>query len=126
MTPTVGRIVHMRLSAEQAEQINRRRVGSASAGILDANGVRIWPDGAQRHVGNGVGEGSVVPLMVTTVWPNEYQGGACLSHHAPGTTYESAFGVNGQAFLDGNDTLWVTSAPQHSELTGCWFWPPRS
>lgn len=124
MTPAVGRIVHFRLTADQAEQINRRRVDHDHAGTLDANGVRLWPDGAVRHVGNGVGEGSVVPLIVTQVWPDEYKAGH-LAHHEPGTKYESAYGVNGQAILDGNDSLWVCSAPQHATLPGCWFWPPK-
>lgn len=123
--PTIGRVVHFRLTAEQAEQVNRRRVSSQKAGVLDANGVRLWCDGAVRHVGNSVGEGSVVPMIITAVWPDEYAGNAHLSHHAPGTQYESAFGVNGQALLDGNDSLWVTSAPQHSTGLGCWFWPPK-
>lgn len=124
MKPSIGRIVHFRLTAEQAEQVNRRRVLNSRAGVLDANGVRLWPDGAQRHVGNSVGEGQVVPLIVTQVWPTEYEGGR-LSHHSAGTTYESPVGVNGQAILDGSDSLWVCSAPQHSTLSGCWFWPPR-
>jgi hypothetical protein len=124
--PSIGRIVHFRLSAEQAEQINRRRVSSGLAGVLDANGTRLWPDGAQRHVGNYVAEGSVVPLIVTQVWPKEYSGNAYLSFHEVGSKYESEFGVNGQAILDGSDSLWVLSAPQHSTLPGCWFWPPRA
>ena len=33
-------------------------------------------------------------------------------------------GVNGQAFLDGNDVLWVTSAREGTE-PGQWSWPPR-
>jgi hypothetical protein len=122
--PSVGRIVHFRLTAEQAEQVNRRRVISDHAGVLDAAGNRLWPNGAMRHVGNSVGEGSVVPLIVTAVWPKEFEGG-WLSEHAPGTKYQSAFGINGQALLDGNDSLWVTSAPQHETLPGCWFWPPK-
>lgn len=126
MNPTIGRIVHFRLTAEQAEQVNRRRVSGDHAGVLDVNGVRLWPDGAVRHVGNHVGEGSVVPLIVTAVWPEEFGASARLSHHPEGTMYESHFGVNGQALLDGNDSLWVCSAPQDETLTGCWFWPPRS
>ncbi len=107
MTPTVGRIVHFRLTAEQAEQVAYRRADEG------------------RHAGNPVAAGSVVPMIITAVWPDEYAGNAHLSHHAPGTQYESTFGVNGQALLDGNDSLWVTSAPQHSTGFGCWFWPPK-
>lgn len=32
--------------------------------------------------------------------------------------------VNGQAFLDGNHTLWVTSAAE-GDGRGKWAWPPR-
>jgi hypothetical protein len=32
--------------------------------------------------------------------------------------------VQGQVFLDGNDSLWVTSVKQGSE-PGQWFEPPR-
>ncbi len=125
--PTIGRIVHYRLSADEAARINRRRTTSGSiAERLEAD---KWPRGAQAHVGNTVGEGEVIPMIVTKVWPEEYAGNAHLAHHATDmgkvVDYESTFGVNGQLTLDGTDSLWVTSAPQHSTLTGCWFWPPR-
>jgi hypothetical protein len=42
--------------------------------------------------GNAVREGDVFPMLITRVW---------------GSTPESA--VQGQVFLDGNDTLWVTA-----------------
>lgn len=127
--PSIARIVHFRLSAEQADAINRRRTSSGS--IADRLEAEKWPRGAQAHVGNSVHEGQVLPLVVTQVWPTEYEGNAYLSHHSAIAlggavpVYESAFGVNGQVLLDGTDSFWVTSAPQHSTLTGCWFWPPR-
>lgn len=117
MPPSVGRIVHFRLTLEQAEQVNRRRKRPAVEG-------GSWP-GDQEHVGNIASEGDVVPMIVTAVWPNEYLGSAHLSIHVAGTTYESSIGVNGQALLDGTDSLWVCSAPQHEVLPGCWFWPPK-
>jgi hypothetical protein len=124
--PSIGRIVHFRLSVDQAEQINRRRVSGGLAGIeVVPGGDIVWPAGAVRHVGNIVGPGSVVPMVVTAVWPEEYASNARLSHHPEGTTYDGPGGVNGQAILDGNDSLWVCSAPQHASLTGCWFWPQR-
>lgn len=126
MNPSIGRIVQYRLSASDAEQINRRRVDGGHAGVLDANGSRLWPEGAQRHVGNHASEGQVLPLIVTAVWEKEYAGNAYLAFHEAGSKYESAFGVNGQVLLDGNDSLWVTSVPQHGLLAGCWFWPERS
>lgn len=108
MQPTTGRILHYKLSAADAEKINRRRTtGSA---IADRIQVDKWPLGAQAHIGNTAREGDVVPLMVVRVWPDEYGAGAP--------------GVNGQAMLDGNDTLWVTSVKEGAE-PGTWTWPPR-
>lgn len=121
--PSIGRIVHYRLSLEDAAQINRRRTTSGS--IAERIESEKWPRGAQAHVGNSASPDDVVPLIVTQVWPTEYEGGAYLMHHEQGTKYEGPVGVNGQAILDGTDGFWVTSAPQHSTLTGCWFWPPR-
>ena len=122
-----GSIVHYRLTADDAARINRRRTtgGSIAERIADESW-RHWPKGAQAHIGNSVGEGEVVPAIVTQVRPEEYAGHARLAHHPEGTTYESREGVNAQVFLDGSDVLWVASAPQHPTLTGCWFWPPRT
>lgn len=69
-----------------------------------------WPVGAQAHIGNTAREGDIVPLIIVVVWPDEF---------GPGKP-----GVNGQAFLDGNDSLWVTSAGE-GENPGQWSWPPR-
>lgn len=60
---------------------------------------------ALPQLGNTVTEGQVVPLLVVRVW--------------------SPTCINGQALLDGNDALWVTSV---MEGTGprTWAWPPRT
>ena len=100
--PSVGRIVHYRLSEQDAVAINRRRAADTRSAA--------WPVGAQAHVGNSVGAGEVVPLIVVRVWPDEY---------GPGVP-----GINGQAILDGNDALWVLSAKEGADL-GTWAWPPR-
>ena len=104
--PTVGRIVHYRLTAQDVETIERNRKKS---------------DGVQH--GNSPNAGEAMPMIVCTVWPREYEGNAHLARHEPGTKYEGPEGVNGQVLLDGNDSLWVTSAPQHATLHGCWSWP---
>ncbi|MFA6242689.1 MAG: hypothetical protein WC655_17250, partial [Candidatus Hydrogenedentales bacterium] len=70
-----------------------------------------WPTGAQAHIGNHASAGEVVPLLVVKVWPDEYGAGIP--------------GVNGQAMLDGNDALWITSAKEGTE-PGTWAWPTRS
>lgn len=118
--PSIGRIVHYRLSANDAEQISRRRTTGASIAkrmqqaVPSADGtaepIYGWPAGAQAHIGNSVSAGDIVPLMVVRVWPDEF---------GPGIP-----GVNGQASLDGNDVLWITSAREGTEH-GQWSWPPR-
>ncbi len=78
--PTIGRIVHYRLSAKDVESIRQLR-GAPSV---------------QHLAGSPVAEGDVVPLTIVRVWPDLY---------GPGLP-----GVNGQALLDGRDSHWVTSA----------------
>ncbi len=106
--PSTGRIVHYILSADDTKQINRRRTSRVSIAQNIEEGK--WPIGAQAHIGNSATAGDVVPLMIVRVWPDEY---------GPGVP-----GVNGQALLDGNDVLWVTSAREGTE-EGQWAWSPR-
>ena len=118
--PTIGRIVHYRLSADDASQINRRRTSGASIALrmktfaksaedtADPPVVYGWPEGAQAHIGNVATEGDTFPMLVTKVW---------------GDNPSSA--VNGQAFLDGNDVLWVTSVCVGSGPR-TFSWPTRS
>lgn len=58
----------------------------------------------EQRKGNTPRAGDIVPLLVVRVWPNG--------------------SVNGQAFLDGNDSLWVLSASE-GEVEGSWRWPAR-
>ena len=120
MTITPGRTVLYTLSEDDAMKINRRRTSggeihkrmqtSVPSVQGDATSIYGWPEGAQAHIGNHASAGEVVPLVVVKVWPNEYG--------------ENIPGVNGQALLDGNDALWVTSAKEGTE-PGTWAWPPR-
>ncbi len=100
MRPTTGRIVHYRLSEQDAEQINRRR---DHAKRFAEDNTHMTP-GWQRHIGNRVNAGEVVPMTIVVVWQGHL--------------------VNGQASLDGNDCLWVTSASE-GHGNGQWTWPPR-
>lgn len=102
--PTIGRIVHYRLSEQDAEAINRRRADAARnrQGIADAAA------GYVAHSGNVAAEGDVYPMIVVRAW-----GGEADSH------------VNGQVLLDGNDTLWVTSVTA-GDGPRSFFWPPRA
>jgi|SRR6185295_17620193 len=110
MQVTTGRTVLYTLSESDAQAINRRRTnGSSIAARMKASPAE-WPEGAQAHIGNSASAGDVVPLVVVRVWPHEFG--------------EGVPGVNGQALLDGNDTLWITSAKEGSE-PGTWAWPAR-
>lgn len=115
--PTIGRIVHYRLSADDATQINRRRTTGASIAermrvqvsqVETATPILGWPTGAQAHIGNEAKEGDTFPMLITKTW---------------GDTATAA--VNGQAFLDGNDVLWVTSACV-GEGPRSFSWPTRA
>jgi len=90
-TPTIGRIVHYRLSEQDAERIYELRTAARmhqSPGFNAAYG------------------GDVYPAIVVR-------------------TFDDILNVNLQVFLDGPDTLWVTSRGYSVETEGCWFWPPR-
>lgn len=121
-----GRIVHYRLTRADCQAVSRRRKDAhthMAEHRENANGVQV-------HVGNEPYPGDVVPLLVVRVWPNEFNEGSAVScDHDPGDEPlwafpKSHYGVNGQAFLDGNDVLWVTSAPQ-GDGNGFWDWPER-
>ena len=103
--PSTGRIVHYHLSADDAEDINRRRTPSPTIKTRMADG--SWPSGAQAHFGNEAKEGDVYPMLIVRVWGDE-----------PMSL------VNGQVFLDGNDVLWVTST-QVGEGPSTFSWPTR-
>lgn len=93
---SIGRIVHFKLTAKEVERINTRRddARDGQAGQQKT--------GFQVHVGNEVREGDVLPMLIVRVWEGDM--------------------VNGQVFLDGNDTLWVTSIHEGSEA-GQYSWP---
>jgi hypothetical protein len=101
MIPSVGRIVHFKITAGCAAEINKRRSDASTSKIAATN------SGAVVHVGSKANEGDVYPLLITRLWTDE-----------PGE--QSA--VNGQVFLDGNDSLWVTSAQQGDGI-GQWSDP---
>ena len=96
---SIGRVVHYVLSDSDAIEINRRRVAQPHA--------PGWPPGAQAHVGNMARAGDEVPALVVVVW--------------------SADMINGQAFLDGTDSLWITSRHEGQPgEPGTWHWPERN
>ena len=97
-SPTVGRTVLYRVSAYDAEQLNKRRKAAYTSGAYAEE------SGAIAHVGNQVSEGQIFPAVVVRAW----EGGL----------------VNLQVQLDGNDVLWATSRAQ-GEDSGSWHWPER-
>jgi len=104
LTPTIGRTVLYRLSADDAVKINKRRADARAN--LDNH--RVAANGVQIHVGNSASEGQELPMVITAVW---------------GNTPDSL--VNGQVALDGNDIFWATSVGA-GEGPGTWSWPQRS
>lgn len=111
MIPSPGRIVMYRLTVEDAVHVNRRRA--------DAETKLEWhrenKTGAVVHCGNRANAGDVYPMIISRVWDDPPQ-----PHSV----------VQGQVFLDGNDTLWKTSVMQQGETLdpeqteGVWFQPP--
>lgn len=92
MKPSIGRIVHYKLSPDDVRRINDNRMKLGSVGR------------------NRASVDEVYPAIIVCVWPDE---------HGPGIP-----GINGQAFLDGDDTHWILSAKEGTE-GGQWQWPPR-
>lgn len=98
-----GRIVYYILNENDV-----RLIGKAKSAYINRS--EDFPAGAQTYVGNPVAVGDEVPAIVVTVWPNEFGDGIP--------------GFNGQAFLDGNFQLWLTSVREGTE-PGTWHWPER-
>lgn len=86
----VGDIVLYMLTEQDAAEINRRRTNPVI--IKERIDNKTWPIGAQAHIGNEAQAGQELPMVITRMWSQ-----SC---------------VNGQVFLDGNDTLWKTSVLQ--------------
>lgn len=72
----------------------------------DLLNINAGPD----HQRNPHSVGQELPLLVCVVWPHEFG--------------EGKPGVNGQVFLDGNRSLWVTSVGE-GEGEGQWHWPVK-
>jgi len=127
MVPTIGRIVIYKLTAQDAEQINRRRTTGESIrermkpkmdlsifGLgVNINADQLWAQGAQAHIGNPAEAGQEFPMLITRVLKQERDVG--------NITWLVA---SGQVFLDGNDVLWVQARTEGLE-PGEWRWPGR-
>lgn len=98
MQVQLGDVVLYQLSELDVEGINRRREHA----IHNLDLMRILKTGYQAHVGNRVYAGEPVPMIVTKIWSSD-----C---------------VNGQATLDGTDSLWVISIAKGK---GPGTWSPR-
>jgi len=92
--PTVCRSVRYALSDEDIRNINIQRAARNGGGTL-------------IYQGNPVAVGETYPMTIVRAWGNE-----------------PTSAVNGQVFLDGNDTLWVKSVT-HGEGPGHFTWPER-
>lgn len=104
--PSIGRIVHYKISEQDAAQINKRR---KDAHNLNGAGVTLASQGLgpQIHIGNDVTAGDIYPALVVRRWSD-----------VPTSVIQL------QVFLDGNDTFWATSVPE-GDGERQWSWPPR-
>lgn len=100
--PTPGRVVHYKLTDNDAEVINRRRADAK------LNYSAAMKAGTQIHVGNHVVAGEIYPAIIVRTWGNQ-----------PNSA------VNLQVLLDGNDNYWATSR-QAGVHEGSYGWPVRS
>lgn len=103
MIPTICRFVIYTLTLKDAEEINRRRQHSRNHVAQH----RTVSNGSQIHWGDDHKEGDQLPMLIVRVWGDR-----------PGSL------VNGQVFLDGNDTYWVRSIAE-GEANGEYRWPTR-
>jgi hypothetical protein len=100
--PTIGRIVHYRLSKADATEINRRRKH------FKESPPATW--GYQAHVGNHAAAGQVFPADIVRIFSDNP---------------DDKTAVNLQVKLDGTDTYWATSRTCGDE-DGQWSWPARA
>jgi hypothetical protein len=110
MLPTIGRIVHYRLTDADATAINKRRADFEAfrrtlAGSPEVESGTPGATGHMAHVGNHATAGDYLPAMVVATFGGD--------------------AANLQVFLDGNDTYWATSRP-NGDGNGTWTWPPRA
>lgn len=125
--PKIGDIVEYELTEGDAEAINRRRTDATDSLALHArvhSGAIVHTGNAARggkvefvYDGDGIhgrlsiaSRGDKYPMMITRVWGDPEPGKP--SSATPETN------VNGQVFLDGNDTIWVTSVHCADEPRG--------
>jgi hypothetical protein len=112
MAPTIGHIVHYKLSEQDALEINRRR---ADYRAFEASHRHPHEPGQPpatghvAHVGNSAAAGEVCPAVVVRIF-------------APNSPH---LVVNLQVLLDGTDAYWATSRKEGDE-PGQWAWPARA
>lgn len=100
MKPSPGRIVLYVLSQQDCDTIQASRQRTAEL-------LQIHPS----QIGNPVTPGDIVPAKIVRVWS------------------ETSGCMNGQAILDGSDSLWLmsrnldTAAEGEPKTHGTWHWP---
>lgn len=108
MIPQLGSMLIYRLTAADAEAVNRRRTTGEK--IAKRIAIENWCIGAQAHIGNEAKAGQCFPMMVVNV------------DRFHDVTSAAVYEVNGQVFLDGNDVLWVQGVSE-GPRNGTWYWP---
>jgi hypothetical protein len=109
--PSIGRIVHYKLTETDAQAINKRRADFTAyqrSIPVPADPGHKGATGHVAHLGNHAEAGQVFPATIVRVW-GANPGSAC----------------NLQVLLDGTDTYWATSRTEGT-TPGNWSWPPRT
>ncbi len=104
--PALGQIVLYKLSAQDADMINRRRDDFRAFQRSQPPPHQPGQPGATghvAHVGNPVQEGDLYPAVVARL-------------------FDGYDGANLQVLLDGNDAFWATSR-REGDAPGQWSYP---
>ena len=120
--PSIGRIVHYRLSKEDAEKVNRRRHDA----IRNMANIVANKTGYIAHFGDRCTEGQIVSMTITALRYEATVPARDLRRPNVIEVPDEALVefVNGQCTLDGNDSLWVEHV-EEGDGPGQWCWPPR-
>lgn len=104
----IGQTVYYRVSAEDAEKVNRRR----SHALASLSKHQRKSDGTQIHFGMEIETGQLLPATVVVAYSAEQKGFARGHDYVSGTDRSLSFSgvADIRVLLPGNDVLFVQNA----------------
>lgn len=111
----IGQQVYYRVSAEDAERVNRRR-SHAMASLTEH---QQKSDGTQLHFGMEIETGQLLPATVVAAYSAEQKGFARGHDYISGTDRNLSFSgvADIRVLLPGNDVLFVPGAVEDNSCT---------